>query len=207
MHFWHSILSKGQHAGYNFILWDCQKLRGWVLKWNVTISCPLSKENLSWLLNSSHGDYKKKKEKKKHLSEVLLWRFVATFFFNFLILKGFCYGWEWGMGWGVEGDGEAIFCLKSNDSVMYTVPPVFWVPRGIKTAGCLGFKCKSPSWICTHLENFEREKLHQRRSWYLGQLGGFDQSRKHIFSSNKIAMAGSSLPSSRICKADGYESV
>lgn len=29
------------------------------------------------------------------------------------------------MGWGVEGDGEAIFCLKSNDSVMYTVPPVF----------------------------------------------------------------------------------
>lgn len=130
---------------------------------------------------------------------------VATIFFNFLILKGFC--WGWGGGWAGEWrvNLKTFSVLKSYDSVMCTVSPVFGEPWGIKTTGGLGFKCKSSSWICVHLENLKSDS--QRRSWYLGQLGGFDQSRKHIFSSNKIAMAGSSLPSDRICKADGYESV
>ena len=46
--------------------------------------------------------------------------------------------------------------LKSEDSMMGIVSPIFQEPWGINTTGCAEFKGKSHPWILIHLEKLEK---------------------------------------------------
>lgn len=89
---------------------------------------------------------------------------IFFFFFDFLILKSSV--GDGSRGWAGEWrvTKKPFSVLKSKDSVMYIVSPVFGEPWRIKSIGCMEFKCKLHSWICIHLENLKKEKLSQRRS-------------------------------------------